>query len=281
MLHIRHTTGYSMVDNARNSMKADHKPGFRDLTETNFMSARKRIMSVTTRDMPVSGIVDGSMNSMDMDDTTKQDDEDDQRSLNYQMLLIMHADSEMRPCRPILRVVSLPAAPITVLNRSSSSPTGSEMVLTCQLGDISINGGSHLDVESRKILCVYCLSLTDSEASLLINKVSQFNTIFFKNQTTLSERSNMALVPVLFHNTVPIGPRCIDDMQNVTSATDVQVAIITIMQSIHRSRSLSLRISRLHPYLATPENLHEAISIFMRKLDVTAFKTDLLKFSPL
>ena len=122
------------------------------------------------------------------------------------------------------------------------------------------------------------VSLTDAEANSMINKVSQLNTLFTQNLTVLSERSNIALVPVFFHKNIMVGMRCISDMKNCSFATDCQIAIIAILESVDKSRSLSVRVGRLHPYLATPENIHEAISIFMRKLDISAFKNGSFKF---
>ena len=101
-----------MVDDARNSMKADHKPGFRDLKCSSVTSMKKSDVSVFQN-------LNTIHNVMDDDYTTNDEEEDESRNMNYQMLLIMHGDKEMRPCRPVLRVVSLPTPPNTVLNSAS------------------------------------------------------------------------------------------------------------------------------------------------------------------
>jgi hypothetical protein len=68
-------------------------------------------------------------------------------------------------------------------------------------------------------------------------------------------------------------------MRNCSNATDCQITIIAMLECIDKSRSLSVRMGRLHPYLATPENLHEAISMFMRKLEASALKNGQFKFA--
>jgi hypothetical protein len=143
------------------------------------------------------------------------------------------------------------------------------------------NTSYQLEVDNDQIICVYALGLTDVEACTMIHKVSVLNNLFVRKSIVLSQRSNMALVPVFCQNSIPIGARCIDDINNASAATDVQIAIILMLESINKSRSLAVRINRLHPYLATPENLHEAVSMFMRKLDVSAFKDNKLKFMSL
>ena len=261
-----------MVDKVSNSMKTlNPKPEFRVLRGTS-------VMSVMKRDASAFHMLNASQNFMDRGGECESEEEAS-RSLNYQLLIIMHADVEMRPCRPVLRVVSLPTPLNVSLSRMDSNPDGRCMDLTCQLGDCAVNTVDHLVVEDRKILCIYALSLTDAEANSMINKVSQLNTIFTQNLTVLSERSNIALVPVFFHKTIMIGMRCISDMKDCSAATDCQIAIIAMMESVDKSRSLSVRVGRLHPYLATPENIHEAISVFMRKLDISAFKNGFFKFT--
>ena len=269
-----HTVVDSMVDKARNKMKTlEPEPDFRVLRGTS-------VMAVMKRDASAFHMLNAAQNFMSHGETSGdvQEQEEASRSLNYQLLIIMHADVEMRPCRPILRIVSLPTPPNTVLSRIDSIPDGRDIVVTCQLGDCNMITDTCLALTNKKILCVYALSLTDAEANSTINNISQLNTLFTQNSTVLSERSNLALLPVFLHKTIQIGARCISDMKNYSTATDCQIAIIAIMESIDKSRSLSVRVGRLHPYLSTPENLHEAISMFMRSLDVSAFKNECFKF---
>ena len=260
-----------MVDDARNSMKADFKPGFRVLTGTN-------VMSIMKRDASAFQMLNAAQNFMDGVQTSSCNEEDSVRNLNYQLLLIFHADSERRPCRPVIQIISLPTAPNTILNSSTSTPEGNEIKVSCQLGDSSVTTAHHLDVDSDKILCVYMLSLTDTEAGKMITKTSKFNTLFSQNNMVLTERSNFVLVPVIFQKNFPVGARRISDMWNASSATDVQVAVILMMEGLEKSRSITARIERLHPYLATCENLMEAISIFMRKIEISNFNLGIMKF---
>jgi hypothetical protein len=222
------------------------------------------------------------VNSVGERDTMEDQEEDDfSKKLNHQLLIIFHCDSEMRPCRPIVRIVSLPTAQNTPSSNRLQNPNGTVMDTTCQLSDSLANTNNQLEVDNDQVICVYALGLTDVEACTMIHKVSVLNNLFVKKGIVLSQRSNMALVPVVFQNSIPIGARCIEDMNYASAATDVQIAIIVMLESINKSRSLAVRINRLHPYLATPENFHEAVSMFMRKLDVSAFKDNRLKFMSL
>jgi len=267
-----HVVVNSMVDKTSNKMRTlELPPDHRVLRGTS-------VMAVMKRDASAFHMLNASQPYMDPAVISEDVDEEDCRSLNYQLLIIMHADVERRPCRPVLRVVSLPTPTNTVLSRIDSGPDGREMLLSCQLADSSVNTDFHLDVEDRKVLCVYALSLTDAEANRMINNVSRFNTLFVQNNTVMAERSNLALVPVFLHKTIMIGPRCITDMRNCSNATDCQITVITLLESIDKSRSLSVKVGCLHPYLATPENLHEACSVFMRKLEISAFKSGQFRF---
>ena len=265
----------SMIDDTRNSMKVDQKHGFKMVNVTNSMPSMKR-------DNYKFQSTHQQRNSVEQKDTIEEDEEDDySKKLNYQLLVIMHCDSEMRPCRPMLRIVGLQTSPNTSSSDHLANPDGIAMQITCQLADPLSNAICQLEVDNDQIICVYALGLTDVEACTMIHKISVLNNMFVQKGTVLSQRSNMALVPVYFQSAVPIGARCIEDMKKVSSATDVQIAIIAMLESINKSRSLAVRIDRLHPYLATPENLHEAVSMFMRKLNVSAFKDHRLKFMSL
>ena len=261
-----------MVDDARKKTNTVHEPGVRVLKGTDFMSVMKR-------DASAFHMLNATQNLMDGVQTTSCHDKESMSNVNYQMLLILHADLSLKPCRPVLRVVSLSLQPNTVLTSSTSSREGNKIITTCQLGDSYLDKKHHIEVDDRKILGVYLLSLTDAEASVMINKISEFNTLFAQNNTVFSERSKIALLPVALHKTVLVGPRRILDMYKSSAATDVQIAIITIMESIQKSRSIAFRIGRLHPYLATPENLQDAASVCMHRLDLKMFKLGIMKFT--
>ena len=272
----------SMIDDTRKSMQVDQKHGFKVLNITNSMPSMKR-------DKYNFETMRKQLDSVSERDTTDDTEEDDfSKKSNYQLLVILHCDSEMRPCRPIIRIASLPSSQKNPSSNRLQNPNGTVLEFTCQLADPMArfadpmaNTSYQLEVDNDQIICVYALGLTDVEACTMIHKVSVLNNLFVRKSIVLSQRSNMALVPVFCQNSIPIGARCIDDINNASAATDVQIAIILMLESINKSRSLAVRINRLHPYLATPENLHEAVSMFMRKLDVSAFKDNKLKFMSL
>jgi len=254
-----------MADDPRNSMKIDIK------SKHGFMKQDALID------------IDESQNSMEHDTTSDREEEEAPRTLNYQLLLVMHADSEMRPCCPLLRVVSLPIPPNRISSeRTSLEPSsnkgGIQMTTVCQLRNSMSKRTNYVATEVRRVLCIYAVSMTDTEAAVMIQKISQLNSMFSNNILSHTQRSNIAMVPVVFHCNIPIGIRCIDDVKNVSAITDVQLTIISMMEGIDKSRSLSVRIGRLHPYLATPENLYEAISVFMRRIEIDAYEHGFMKF---
>ena len=90
----------NMVDDARKKTNTVHEPGVRVLKGTDFMSVMKR-------DASAFHMLNATQNLMDGVSTSTCHDEESMRNLNYQMLLIMHADSSLKPCRPVLRVCHL------------------------------------------------------------------------------------------------------------------------------------------------------------------------------
>jgi hypothetical protein len=261
-----------MVDETKKITNIYDKPDFRVLKGTSVVSAMKR-------DASAFHMLNATQNLMDGVNTSNCHTEESVLDQNFQMVLIFHADSELKPIRPVLRVVSLSFPPNTVLNSSTSSREGNKIITTCQLGDSYLGGKHHIEVDDKKIIGVYLLSLTDVESSLMINKISEFNTLFSKNSIVFSQRSNKKLLPVALHKTVLIGARRIVDMCNFSSATDVQIAIILMMECIQKSRSLAVRCRGLHPFLATPENLQDIASNCMRRLDLKMFKLGIMKFT--
>jgi hypothetical protein len=261
-----------MVDNASKRSNIDENADCRVLKGTS-------VVSVMKKDASAFHMLNATQNLIDGVNTSSCHDEESVLNLNYQMLLVMHADSKLKPSRPVLRVVSLSFPPNTVLTSSTSSREGNKIITTCQLGDSYLEKVHHIEIDNRKIHSVYLLSLTDAEATLMINKISEFNTSFCKNNTVFSERSNIAVLPIAFHKTVLVGARSIIDMSKSSHATDVQIAIIVMMECIQKSRSLAVRINRLHPYLATPENLQDTVSVCMRRLDIAMFNIGIMKFT--
>jgi hypothetical protein len=202
-------------------------------------------------------------------------------NMNYYVLIVFHADVDMRPCNPIVRVVNLPKTPDTLQHQLLLNPLGLQMLTACQLCDPCINTKHDFAVDMFKLLSVYALSITDDEASTLINNVADINTNVSKNRTILTQRSNIALVPRFFHRSVQLGVRSIVQVRTAYSATDVQLCIILLRESLNSARSVCVQLRALHPYLATPENLQDALTIFTRSLDREAFKKGAFKFAML
>ena len=197
---------------------------------------------------------------------------------NYHLLLIFHADLDRRPCRPVLQVVHLSCHPETLSSDIHANPRGVEILTTCQLCDPSTNSTTSFRVDLQKILCVCSANITKIEASLIINNVSKINTHTVHKSVTLTERSNIAFVPRWTHKFFKVGKFSIGNIDNISSATDVQVAILLIRESIDKARSLWSHVDALHPFMSTPENLYEAVSTFTRNLDTASFKSGAFKF---
>ena len=197
---------------------------------------------------------------------------------NYHLLIIFHSDLEKRPCRPVLQVVHLTNPPEILISDIHANPKGVEILTTCQLCDPSTNSPSSFRVDKQRIICVCSVGITDIEASLLINNVSKINNHATQDSVTLTQRSNFAVVPRWAHKFLKLGKFSIDNLDNMSSATDVQVAILLITESIDKSRSLWSQVHALHPVMATPENLYDTVSDFTRKVDINSFKCGAFKY---
>ena len=202
-------------------------------------------------------------------------------NMNYYVLIVFHADVDMRPCSPILRVVTLPKTPDTLQSQMLLNPRGVPMLTTCQLCDGCINTTQELTINPYRILSVYTLSITDAEAITFMNNIAEINTHISTNRTMLTQRSNIALVPRIFHRSVQLGVRSIVQVRTAPSVTDVQLCIILLRESFNPARSVCVKLRALHPYLATPENLQDALTIFTRSLDKASFKVGMFKFAVL
>jgi hypothetical protein len=202
-------------------------------------------------------------------------------NMNYYVLIVFHADVDMRPCSPIVRIVALEKEADIRQEEILLNPRGVQMRTTCQLCDNCINTTQQFGIDMFKLLSVYALRITDDEASRLINNVADINTNVSQNQTTLSERSNVSLIPRSMHRSVQMGVRSIVQIRTASSATDVQLSIILLRESLNSARSVCVELRALHPYLATPENFQDALSTFTRSLDKHAFRRDCFKFAVL
>ena len=199
-------------------------------------------------------------------------------NMNYFLIVLFHADVDKRPCRPVVRVVHLPTPP-AIVQTDKSDHRGMEMLVTCQLCDTSTNSVSDFSVEPRKLLCVYALSITDTEANKMISNVADINTQVAARSLALSHRSNFALLPRFLHRGVSTAVRSIFHLRLATNATDVQLAVLLLRESLDGSRSICCKLRSLHPYLATPEHFFEALSCFMQKLDLFACKAGNFRFA--
>jgi hypothetical protein len=206
----------------------------------------------------------------------------DTHNMNYYLLLIFHSDVDRRPCRPVLRVVHLADPPHTNRHNILKHPRGQEMLVTCQLCDQCVagfnDGSCALSVDLKKVLRVCALSLTDTEAGEMIQNVADVNTLVASRRLSFSHRSNIPLLPRVLHNVFRMGARCLFDLCDTYTATDVQVSVMLVRESVNKARSLAIRLNALHPYLATPENLHDAVENYTRQLDLFAFKAGAFTF---
>ena len=198
---------------------------------------------------------------------------------NYHLLVIFHTDVENRPCRPVLQVVHFTTSPETLTSDIPANPKGVEIVTTCQLCDPCTNSPTSFRVDTQRILCICSASITDIEASRLINNVSKIYNHASKSGITLTQRSNFAVVPRWAHKFLKLGKSSIADLDNMSTATDVQLAILLIIESVDNSRSIWSRVQTLHPVMSTPENLHETISDFTRRVDLNSFKCGAFKYT--
>jgi hypothetical protein len=197
---------------------------------------------------------------------------------NYHLLIIFHTDLEKRPCRPVVQIVHLPYQPETLSYDIQENPKGVEILTTCQLCDPSTNSPTSFRVDLQKILCVCSASITDTEASRLINNVSKINNHAAKDGVMLTQRSNLAFIPRWAHKFFKLGKVPLCSIDNMSSATDVQVAILLILESIDKARSVWMRVQSLHPVMSTPENLYDALSTFTRNLDTRSYKVGAFRY---
>ena len=200
-------------------------------------------------------------------------------AMNYYLIVAFHSDVDMRPCNPVLRVIHLAKHADTLQNELLHNPHGTPMLTTCQLCDSCVNTKQEFWIDTYKLLCISAISVTDGEAYTLINNVADINMHIARNQTVLSQRSNIGLLPRFFHRSVQIGVRSLMQVRSAPSATDVQLCMILLRESLSSARSVCVQLRALHPYLSTPENLYDALTLFSRPLDVPSFKSGAFKFA--
>ncbi|KAJ1482393.1 hypothetical protein T484DRAFT_1747608 [Baffinella frigidus] len=206
------------------------------------------------------------------DDAGSEPRERATHNMHYYLVVIFHADVEKRPCRPILRVVHLTTPPALV-RADIIKQRGVEMLVTCQLCDTAVKTRGELGIDPFKLLCVYTLSITDTEASTLIGNIAEVNTHVASSGMSLSHRSNIALLPRVMHRMVSSSLRSIFHLRLASTATDVQLSVLLLRESLNTKRSVSVKLHALHPYLSTPEHLFESLASCMRPLDLFAFRS--------
>jgi hypothetical protein len=112
----------------------------------------------------------------------------------------------------------------------------------------------------------------------MINNVNEVNERVAQNDLCVSHRTNLAFLPRFLHSSVPIGLRSMQHLKATTDATDVQLSIVLLRESLNKARSVTVQLARLNPFLATPSNLQDAIDTFTRKASVACFLRGRFKF---
>lgn len=209
----------------------------------------------------------------------KESEDSETRNMNYHVLVIFHLDSESRPCRPVIRAITLPEEPQNNRSDIIANPRGVSMVRSCQLCDTSSRSYSNLTVDKMKIHSVYDLAITDKEAKYVLSTVEEINKVM--SHIWLENRSNFTFLPKALHHVFPANIRSILHLRIASSVTDVQLAILLLRESLNPGRAIIVKLQTMHPYMSTPDNLHEAIALFARKLDTLCFKTDKFRFAVL
>jgi hypothetical protein len=199
-------------------------------------------------------------------------------NMNYHVLVIFHKDRDNRPCRPVVCVVHLNSRPDAFRTEVITNPRGSPILTTCQLCDPSVNTPEAFSIDHGNILCICTVSITDEEAGTMINNVSKINTRVSRPDIVLTERSNIAIVPLSLHKFIPYGMGSIKKIQTAATVTDVEVAILLIRESVNKARSLYSRLSRLHAAASTPLNMYDALYTFSRQLDINSFKCNAFRY---
>jgi hypothetical protein len=230
----------------------------------NMMEIMRKTTSNSYPDIPVPG-EDGSH-----DRAT--------HNMNYHVLVVFHRDQDVRPCRPVVSVIHLNSRPDEYRTEVLTNPLGSPILTTCQLCDTYINSSNSISTNHENILGVFALSITDEEARCLINDISEINTRISHNRTLLTERSNIILVPLALHKFIPYGMGSIHKFQTSKAVTDVELAILSLRESLNNARSIHAKLCRLHAAASTPVNLYDAISTFSRRIDLNSFRHNALRF---
>lgn len=200
-------------------------------------------------------------------------------AMNYFVLVVFHEDVDHRACCPVLQVVHLAQTMPLVSKAEDHAGQGSEILRNCQLGGTANRSASALRVNALGVLAVYALSLTDLEANMMINNVHDVNQLLATQHVNVTNRTNMAFMPRFLHKSMAVGTRSIDHLRTATDVTDVQLAVLLLRESLSAARSITVQLARLHPFLATPSNMHEAIQTFTRRVSIPSFLRGRFRFT--
>jgi hypothetical protein len=199
-------------------------------------------------------------------------------NMNYHLIIVFHFDMDKRPCRPELQVVHTTHPPATSSEDIMLNPNGTPILTTCRLCDPFSDSESNFPVDNQGIMCILATPITDDEAAQVIANIALINSTITQSNIDLSERSNVQLCPLFLHKKIHMGVRSIANIKTLSTATDVQLLILLMRESMNPARSVCVRLNVLHPYLATPTNVYDTISTFMRKLNVYSFRRQAFKF---
>jgi len=199
-------------------------------------------------------------------------------SMNYFMVITFYYDVEMRPCSPVIRLINLEKKPEKLMDDIHANPRGEELKTICQLCNLRSGLDEVPNLRTNSILSIFALKITNSEAIIAKNTICEVNGELSKNCIRLSERTNLAMLPRLFHQSMYSSFKHLSQLQFVSSCTDVQLGIMLLRECTSSGRSIHQRLKTLHSFLATPENFHDVVSAFMRPIDIKCFSRGFFKF---
>jgi hypothetical protein len=199
-------------------------------------------------------------------------------NMNFFLVVSFYYDVEMRPCSPKVRLITMQKMPERLLDNIRANPRGEELQTIAELADLRAGIHEIPNMRSNRILSIFALKITNSEAMFAKSTIYDVNAELSKNCIHLSERTNLAMFPRLLHRSLFSAFKNLSEMQRVSSCTDVQLAIMLVRDCTNCGRSIHHKLKTLHPFIATPENFHEVVSAFMRPIDIKSFSQGFFKF---
>ena len=199
-------------------------------------------------------------------------------NMNYFLVVIFYYDVEMRPCSPIIRLISLQKVPELLADHIHANPRGEELQTISHLGDLRPGPHKLPALQTNSILNIFALKITNAEAVFAESTISCVNAELSKNCIHLTERTNLAILPRVLHTSFFSTFKRLSQIQEVSSCTDVQLGIMLVRECTNSGRSIHQKLNSLHPFMATPENFHGVLSAFMRPIDIRCFSQGFFKF---